>query len=65
MVFVNDADGVGENGDLVAVFCVADAVAVADHIVEALGLAVHLDLQQSVSISERLVVQRLCLLCRW
>ncbi len=52
MVFVNDADGVGENGDLVAVLCVADAVAVADHIVEALGLAVHLDLQQkSVSIS--------------
>jgi len=43
---VNDADGVGENGDLVAVLCVADAVAVADYILEALRLAVHLDLQQ-------------------
>jgi len=52
LVLVDDVDRVGEDGDLMAVLGVADAVAVADHIVEALGLAVHLDLQQkSVSIS--------------
>ncbi len=50
MVLVDDVDRVGEDGDLMAVLGVADAVAVADHIVEALGLAVHLDLQQKALV---------------